>query len=75
MVTCAVSRIKHWIVNLLHGLWIMLKIECNTLHLFLGLASGFFPLSSLTVYISSFPCSYRMIRPSHPSRLDHPNDV
>jgi len=32
MVTCAISWIKHWIVSLLHGIWITLKLECNTLH-------------------------------------------
>jgi hypothetical protein len=53
---------------------VMYSIE-YTFHLFLGLASGFFPLSFLTIHISSFPCPCRMIRPAHPSPFDHPNNV
>jgi hypothetical protein len=43
----------------------MLKMEYNAFHFCLGLACGFFPLISRTVYISYFPYSCRMIRPSH----------
>jgi hypothetical protein len=43
MVTCAFSWIKHWIVNVLQGMWIKLKIDYN----------NFYPFSVHSIFITN----------------------